>query len=1261
MKSQILKIAGVKSEKEFYKKYPSEEAFMKVHGKAFKKAQMGTLVGGETPHQFVPKSPEYVNFQDIYDKNEKLTTGSTQAERDKAMYDQAMLQAQQTKSGSGSDATGGAGGAMGGVGDIMKMLGGGSGGAEGAGGAEEMAAMAARDGMSFPRAYSGINMNNWFNNATTSTQSTYPPNAGQTYGIGAQTMGKMGGGPAPVNQPGTQGSYGFGGTNYGGPPGAYGPNTSNPNWMNKGTNTPPYQGAPYVSGYNGHEGETPTDSGFTKVTKALGPLAGPLTSIAQGFDALKAEKNAKKNAERDAKVSEVARIASGTREEESKRRYVRPEDIQNTGEEFFPIYGVGTNILSRNGGQFHRAQNGNYIGGNPTEIQNTYSNGNDIYTDGGYEPLENPYQMKDYRYGGYLHRAQNGFQNWQNSMSGGGSGFSGSGDSGGGTPWGAIGHTATGVGQEIAGGQNAGGNIGATGGKALGSIFGPIGGAIGEVVGGVAGNLLDTNPRDMKKANDKTKANINVTSLNSAFQGLEGANNRFVRNGGDIASYEDGGYMNPNYNPQLITMFGDHTAEDFADYAHKYRAGGHLKSYTPPSERALETYAMGGQLQTHWGGKAETLSHNPYMPGSGETVLFRGQSHNESDGEGNTGIGITYGENPVEVERGEPMFEMGAGGEIDPATGEAENTGVVFGNMQVDKKVASQLNDPDLMEIANKYHGKKFKNIGIELSKQEAKQNKIINKNSDLIDSFKVETSLDKVKLAGLQAMLEGADAKLRNIANTKITLANYQNSINDAKEELSDVIGQNLSAEDLARGYTKLDKDPVTKDAKWGGNIVKRAQTGAKVKAFKSEREAANAGYFKGADGKYHRTIKKFSTEDKETKSADALDHVPTGQKYNPKTGLHGKVTPEKFVEAKTANAWYPGWSTFNPKVKADVLAYQKAFNARAKANGSTAHIDEDGAFGEQTVTARIAESKKTTPTQSEEESTAVVNEPTTPATPAQKTKFPWLPLANQALRYFMPTDQEDLDYQQLYPEMYAMASNQLEPVPAQSYQPELIVPYDISLQAQRNAVISGQRALEKQLGYNPAAQANAAPAGYNAINEINEKEFIANQGLKNQVYNANVNTMNDAKKINLGIFADQWAKQSQARSNTKATTQAALNSISDKYAKHKLENRKLSIYENMYNYRFGKSGRAQNWNGLQFFDTTVGGNGSSDKSGGLASGKEFTYDAAGNIVGVRSADKDTVTDADLEAVGGTKNKNGGYTKIKSKNGSILKAFKNL
>ena len=44
MRAQILKIAGVRSEKAFYKKFPTGAAFMKKHGKAFKKAQNGMPV-----------------------------------------------------------------------------------------------------------------------------------------------------------------------------------------------------------------------------------------------------------------------------------------------------------------------------------------------------------------------------------------------------------------------------------------------------------------------------------------------------------------------------------------------------------------------------------------------------------------------------------------------------------------------------------------------------------------------------------------------------------------------------------------------------------------------------------------------------------------------------------------------------------------------------------------------------------------------------------------------------------------------------------------------------------------------------------------------------------------------------------------------------------------------------------------------------------------------------------------------------------------
>jgi len=867
------------------------------------------------------------------------------------------------------------------------------------------------------------------------------------------------------------------------------------------------------------------------------------------------------------------------------------------------------------------------------EIQNTYAP-DYLYDDLGYEPL-NDSNVKQYYDGGDIPVAEGGGQ-W-GILSEGGAGF-------GENPYG-------GMAGSIMGNNNAGSQLGGS----IGSIFGPAGGLFGSALGA----MLDKDQDAINAYNRNTKQNMQGMASNNMIPGIHAPYRGHLKNGG---------YMNPEYNPQVITMFGDHTAEDFADYAHKYRAGGHLKSYTPTSERAMETYAMGGQLQTHWGGGAETMSYNPYSAGSGEMVKFNGQSHTESDREGNTGIGITYGDNPVEVERGEPMFEMESGGEINPETGKPETTGVVFGNMKVDKKIAGQLNDPDLMEIANRYHGKKFKNIGIDLAKQEVKQNKIIDKNIKMLDPFKVETSLDKAKLAAIQANMEGADAKLRNIANTKITLANYQNSINDTRDELSDVIGENLSAEDLARGYVKLDKDPVTKDAKWGGNIVKKAQTGTTLKSYPNDEAARKDGFtwtgeYK-SDGKtkiYQKTIKTSSNVDTEAKTADALGYVPAGQTYDPKTGLHGKVTQEALDAAKKANPWFD-WKDFDPKNKAQVKNYQRAFNARAKALGSSATITDDGDFGEQTVSARIDESKKSTPTETQEVVRAIVEAPDEQPQEEEESKTPWWAMAaNTLLPYFRPTDQEAFDSAQLYPEMFAMATNQLEPVPVQGYRPDLATPYDISLQDQLNANQADFNSMQRLYANNPFALASLNAQKYAANEKVLGEQFRMNQAMQSGVYDQNRNTLNDAKLKNLSIFDRQYERQAEAKSNTKATTQAALNSMADKYAKHKLENRTLGVYENMYNYRFDKNGRAQNYNPLQIFDTQMGG-GKSRGDGDIAGLEATRWDRNGNpIAWKKASDKKTVTDDDLEASGGILGKNGAYTKIKSKNGSILREFKNL
>ena len=61
MKADILKIAGVKNEKEIYKLFPTEEAFITKHGAAFKKAMRGAKVkkaqGGLNVNPSLPGFP----------------------------------------------------------------------------------------------------------------------------------------------------------------------------------------------------------------------------------------------------------------------------------------------------------------------------------------------------------------------------------------------------------------------------------------------------------------------------------------------------------------------------------------------------------------------------------------------------------------------------------------------------------------------------------------------------------------------------------------------------------------------------------------------------------------------------------------------------------------------------------------------------------------------------------------------------------------------------------------------------------------------------------------------------------------------------------------------------------------------------------------------------------------------------------------------------------------------------------------------------
>ena len=1069
MKAQILKIAGVKSEKEFYKKYPSEEAFMKQHGKAFKKAQMGAAVTGGSSG-FKP-----ISYSDQFDQADKMITGSTGAERQLALEkQQAAAAAQKDSGGGGFD-----------IGGLMKMFGGAMEGGEGMEGMGDIASSlgGARYGTNIHKAQFGEPIQSV--NQLKPAGSTNPLATG---GIGGFDVSKLG----------AQGVQ--------------------------------------------------EENTWSKIGKGLGKQAGPIGEIIGGIGALKAEKEAAKAAKQTKLVSDVSLQAAQSTDVDARRQMQDTFSKQRnammqpmTGENLFPVDGVGTNVLARNG---MRLQDGGYVGGNPSEIQNTYDP-YDIYTDSGYEPL-NDSNVKQYYHGGKVHQMEDG----------------------GGMPWGMISQKATGLGQSLMGGQNAGGQLGNTVGTSLGNAIAPgIGGAVGGFFGGIAGNALDPYAKRIKNDNAGTQRNITGMASVNTIKGINAQTQSFRKNGGNINAFENGGWVSNDWQPQTIASFGGLDEQEVYDYAHEgmntLRAGGHLKSYTPPSDRAMETYrdggdvksyGLGGELQTHWGGGAETISRNPYLPGTGETVMFRGKSHEEYSPNGETGIGVTYGGNPVEVERGEPMVELEEGGTVDPETGEVQKSGVVFGNLQIPNQYIDLLGDKNAK-------GKKFKNYVADLSKIEERQNSIIDKSSKQLNALDPVNSFDKLTLTALQANIQGANMKLKDIADKKINAASLQNAINDTAEE------HGLVADDLARGKAKVDKEAMQeREARWGDTISK-AQGGKTVTKKPTKAEAMARGFEvdpKTGRGKKLKKEAVAPTEktvvtpgDKGTKGSAAIP----GKKYIP-----------------NENAW---WKSRTPAQKAAHNAKVKQMIATSPEYKGTPAVADVPATPDTTQVIKTPGS----PAEYEE----IETEEPIGETPGEtsKDRFNWINMINSILPNFRPSDAEGLDTAQLYPEMFAMANNQVSPVQAQTFQPDLGIPYDISYQDQLNANQADYRAAQRTMGYNPAAQANLNAQKYQANQSVLANQFRANQEMKDKVYGENRNILNQAKLTNLGIFDKQYERQTEALANTKATTQAALNSISDKYAKNKLENRELKTYENMYNYRFGKSGRAQNMNPFAEFDT--------------------------------------------------------------------------
>jgi len=548
-----------------------------------------------------------------------------------------------------------------------------------------------------------------------------------------------------------------------------------------------------------------------------------------------------------------------------------------------------------------------------------------------------------------------------------------------------------------------------------------------------------------------------------------------------------------------------------SDTGRYYRTGGNIRQNNLSE---LDNFNFGGSLKTHWGGRAEVDSYNPYLPGTGETVMFKGNQHSESDGTGKTGIGVSYGPQEhdsytdyaeygteqaadVEVENGEPAAQL------PDANGDLSMT--VFGALKIDKNAAMEIGDDESKGLT-------YKKYVDRLNDKENKANTKLAKANKQLEELKVVTPFDRLKLNSLQSTIQGENDKLKDYAVKKVTAAEVQNAYNETAEEYG------VDADALAKGKIKQSKDMG--NAKYG---TKKAQDGSVVdyltkegmpSDFKSRKKLAEERGIKNYKGTASQNIELLnklkssssSNLNKQPKITDADFVTPE------LIGTDSKPVEKSQLELLEEQGLGPSnW-------RKDVNASAAASKLPKKKEGETDWLDF----------AKIASGQ----------------------------------LANLLRRPL----QEDLRGDQLYGEMLAKSQNQLQPVQAQTYQPLLDTPFDVSFQDQLNQNQATFNALQRQIGANPAALSTLAAQKYSADKQVLADQFRTNQAMRAGVFSKNRDTLNDAALKNLAILDQQYTRQAEAISKTKATDLEIAKSISDKIAKNRLENRQFAAYSNMF-----------------------------------------------------------------------------------------------
>lgn len=595
----------------------------------------------------------------------------------------------------------------------------------------------------------------------------------------------------------------------------------------------------------------------------------------------------------------------------------------------------------------------------------------------------------------------------------------------------------------------------------------------------------------------------------------------------------------------------------------------------------------GGDLDVLWGGGAQQISHNPY---DGGTIQFNGSSH-----EGG-GIGVAFGGKKVEVEGAETAVK------------DADGNLNIMGNMKVPGTSA------------------KFKTVSKKIAEKEKEYDKIKTIGAALVNAYTPYDKWDRLKFTSGAAMMEGGDMGQIDLATKKIRLAEVQNSLLETAEEY------NISPEALSEGKVRKAKKGTFMKAESGAKLdpgpkfklLKEAAL-AKLKLLYPNSQVEVKEIGENRSIKEQRGLKSRGA----SKTSVSLHNLGGARDYLlyidgklvKDTNLYKEViqAPAKELGLHSIGDWDPGhigavkegkgtnpFATLlreHPDLKqkpqvAETISFLNELIRTRKADKQ-----EIGAYNQLTgnnislkdasLTPDYKASEQYLPKEQGEwfnQSLVPPDQPIwTPGTPTPQLKLPTVPLIYKEptvpetvtppddlppitppVDRIIPSNAKGLSIGQILPELVALGQNQYEPVDLQQYTPLLEQPYQVSFQDRLNANTSTFRAIERQVQDSPTALSTLAGQQYQANQAVLADEFRFNQGEANRVYNANRNTLNDAQLKNLQLKDQQYVRQSTARSKTKAQTHEILSSLSNKYAQNRLNNQRLGVYENLYNYRF-------------------------------------------------------------------------------------------